>query len=43
MYNYLGFENHELKAFLEFLEKTNKKCEYLAFNAYSEQVLVRII
>ena len=42
LYNYPGFQHHELKAFQEFLECQNKVAEYLAFNANWEQVAVRI-
>ena len=42
LYNYPGFQNHEFKAFQEFLEDQNKVAEYLAFNANWEQVAVRI-
>ncbi|MCB1071750.1 MAG: class I SAM-dependent methyltransferase [Chlamydiia bacterium] len=41
-YNYPGAENHEFKAFMEFLERTELQAEYLAYNAYHEQVVVRI-
>ncbi|QVL56742.1 MAG: class I SAM-dependent methyltransferase [Simkaniaceae bacterium] len=42
-YNYAGSEIHEFKAFMEFLEKTGYQAEYLAYNAYHEQVVVRIV
>lgn len=41
-YNYPGFENHEFKAFQEFLQRTGKKACYLGFNQYFEQVVIRI-
>ncbi len=42
LYNYPGFQDHEFKAFQEFLASQNKIAEYLAFNANWEQVAVRI-
>ncbi len=41
-FNYDGWEQHEHKAFREFIEKTNLNFTYLAYNQYHEQVLVRI-
>ncbi len=41
-YNYPGAENHEFKAFKEFLESTGKKPVYLAYNQYFEQAVVQI-
>ncbi len=41
-YNYPNFRNHELKAFEEFLEKYGFQPEYIAYNAFHEQVAVRI-
>ena len=41
-YNYPGSENHEFKAFHEFLQKSGKKARYIAFNQYFEQAAVRI-
>ena len=41
-YHYPGYENHEFKAFNEFLEAYSFKAEYLAYNPYHEQVAVRI-
>ena len=43
MYNYPGFENHEFKAFQEFLNKRQLKAKYLAYNIYHEQVAIQII
>lgn len=43
LYNYPGFENHELKALLEFLETKNLSIEFLSYNATHEQVAVKII
>lgn len=42
LYNYPGYENHEFKAFQEFLIKHNFKARYLAYNAYHEQVAIQI-
>lgn len=41
-YNYPGSENHEFRAFQEFLGKRNLKAQYLAYNVYHEQVAVQI-
>jgi len=41
-YNYPNFRNHEVKAFEEFLEKYAFQAEYIAYNAFHEQVAVRI-
>lgn len=41
-YNYPNSENHEFKAFQEFLQEYNLDAEYLAYNIYHEQVAVRI-
>ncbi len=41
-YNYPGFENHEFKAFQEFLNERNLKAHYLAYNVNHEQVAVQI-
>lgn len=43
LYNYPGSEQHELKAFTEFLQKKKLKARYLAFNTNHEQVAVQII
>jgi len=42
LYNYPGYENHEFKAFQEFLDKHNFRAHYLAYNIYHEQVVVQI-
>lgn len=42
LYNYDGYQNHEFKAFQEFLAESRLKCEYLAYNVNHEQVVVRI-
>jgi hypothetical protein len=41
-YNYPGAEEHEFRAFQEFLDRTGKKSIYLAYNQYFEQVVVQI-
>lgn len=40
-YNYPGFENHECKAFLEFIKQRNLTAEYIAYSI-DKQVAVRI-
>jgi hypothetical protein len=42
LYNYPGCENHEFKAFQEFLIKHNFTARYLAYNIYHEQVAIQI-
>ena len=37
-----GWEQHEHKAFTEFIERTDHGVEYLAYNSLHEQVLVRL-
>jgi Macrocin-O-methyltransferase (TylF) len=41
-YNYPGAEEHEFKAFQEFLDRTGKRADYLAYNQYFEQAVARI-
>ena len=41
-YDYPEAEEHEFKAFQEFLNRTGKKPAYLAYNEYFEQAVVRI-
>ncbi len=41
-YNYPGAEQHEFRAFQEFLDSTGKKPVYLAYNQYFEQAVVQI-
>lgn len=41
-YNYPGSEHHEWKAFTEFLEYKQMQAEYIAYNPYHEQVVVRL-
>ena len=43
LYGYPGFENHELKAFAEFLELKNYSVRWLAYNSKHEQVAVQIV
>lgn len=43
LYNYAGFDQHELKAFFEFLDQKNLSAEYLAYNIHHEQVAVRLV
>jgi Macrocin-O-methyltransferase (TylF) len=42
LYNYPGAEEHEFKAFQEFLARTGKKSVYLAYNQYFEQAVAQI-
>lgn len=41
-YNYPGYENHEFKAFNEFLAEKGFTAEFIAYNAFHEQVAVKI-
>jgi hypothetical protein len=41
-FNFPGWEQHEHKAFLEFIERTGHDFEYVAYNGLHEQVLVRL-
>ncbi|ORV54277.1 hypothetical protein AWC05_16805 [Mycobacterium florentinum] len=41
-YNYPGAEEHEFKAFQEFMERTGKQAVYLAYNQLFEQAVVQI-
>ena len=41
-YNYQGSENHEFRAFQEFLNKSRKQARYIAYNQYFEQAAVLI-
>ncbi|CNH10399.1 Uncharacterised protein [Mycobacterium tuberculosis] len=41
-YNYPGAEEHEFRAFQEFLERTGKEAVYLAYNQFFEQAVARI-
>jgi hypothetical protein len=41
-FNFPGGEQHEHKAFTEFIERTGHGFEYLAYNSLYEQVLVRL-
>ncbi|WP_421842706.1 TylF/MycF/NovP-related O-methyltransferase [Mycobacterium sp.] len=42
LYNYPAAEEHEFKAFQEFLDRTGKGVTYLAYNQYFEQAVVQI-
>jgi hypothetical protein len=42
-YNYVGYEQHEFKAFQEFLQKAGKRAKPLAFNQYYEQASFVIV
>jgi hypothetical protein len=42
-YNYPSSEEHEFKAFQEFLREKKYKANYLAYNIYHEQVVVQIV
>jgi hypothetical protein len=41
-FNYPGWQQHEHKAFTEFIERTGHEFEYLAYNSLHEQLLVRL-
>jgi Macrocin-O-methyltransferase (TylF) len=41
-YNYPGSEEHEFKAFQEFLDRTGKNAVYLTYNQYFEQAVAQI-
>lgn len=41
-FNYPGWQQHECRAFNEFLEKTGRSCRYIAYNKFGQQVAVRI-
>ncbi|MGK5172857.1 class I SAM-dependent methyltransferase [Geodermatophilus sp. CPCC 205761] len=41
-FNFPGWEHHEHKAFMEFIDRTGHEFEYLAYNSLHEQVLVRL-
>ena len=41
-FNFPGWEQHEHKAFMEFVERTGHGFEYVAYNSLHEQVLVRL-
>ncbi len=40
--NYPGWQNHEFKAFQEFIETSGLSYEYLVYNEMHEQVTVKI-
>jgi hypothetical protein len=41
-FNFPGWREHEYRAWNEFLERTGRTCEYLAYTGNSEQVVVRL-
>jgi predicted O-methyltransferase YrrM len=41
-FNYPAWQNHEYKAFREFLDATGYECKYIAYNKFGEQVAVVI-
>jgi hypothetical protein len=42
-FNYPGWQEHEHKAFREFLLKTGRTCKYIAYNKSGQQVAVLIL
>ena len=42
-FNFPGWEQHEFKAFQEFVRATGARYEYLAYNSRDEQVAVRML
>jgi hypothetical protein len=42
-FNYPGWQQHEHRAFEEFIESTGHRFEYLCYNRFSEQVAVQIL
>ena len=41
-FNYPGWQQHEFRAWTEFVEKTGRTFEYLAYTGNNEQVVVRL-
>lgn len=41
-FNYPGWQEHEHRAFMEFIDRTGKAFEYIAYNSRGQQVAVRI-
>jgi predicted O-methyltransferase YrrM len=41
-FNFPGWQQHEYRAWMEFLERTGRTFEYLAYTGNSEQVVVRL-
>ena len=41
-FNYPGWQQHEFRAWMEFVEKTGRTFEYLAYTGNNEQVVVRL-
>ena len=42
-FNYPGWQEHEHRAFGEFIERTGREYEYVAYNSRGEQVAVRML
>ena len=42
-FNYPGWENHEFRAWQEYLARTGAQVEYVAYTSNNEQVVVRIV
>lgn len=42
-FNYPGWQDHEHRAFSEYLERTGRAFEYIAYNSRGEQVAARIL
>jgi hypothetical protein len=42
LYNYPGFDKHEIKAFTEFLDEKKMLVKFLAYNSEHEQVAVKL-
>lgn len=43
LYNYQGFDRHEIKALYEFLQQKNLTLEYIAYNYNHQQVAIKIV
>ena len=41
-FNYPGWQQHEFRAWTEFVEETGRTFEYLAYTGNNEQVVVRL-
>ena len=42
-FNYPGWQDHEHRAFAEYLQRTGREFEYIAYNSRGEQVAARIL
>lgn len=42
-FNYVGFRNHEYKAFQEFIDRTGKRYKYIGYVPWHQQVAVEIL